>query len=211
MTDYSRFLKLIAMSWLIPSLSAVALSAALMHGVAAHEHDHERRGHGAHVHGTGTLNLAVETDEIEIELISPGHDLVGFEHAPRGAEDKAAVEKVIAGLRDGAGLFVFPAVAGCRLDEAKVETGMTGEESNEARRNDGHEHGHEAGHDSHGETHAEFRAHYDFRCEAPARAAYVDVKLFERFPGIEKLNARVLSSAGQSAHELVPSAARLKF
>lgn len=210
MMHYAQFLKLAVMAWLIATLSAVPISGALAPGAAAQDRGHERRGHGAHVHGTGALNLAVETDEIEIELISPGHDLVGFEHVPRSSEEKAAVENAIATLRDGAGLFVFPAAAGCRLEEAKVETGMA-ETGYEEGHKEGHGHGHEPGDGSRGETHAEFRAHYRFHCEAPTRATHLDVKLFERFPGIEQLNARVISASGQSALELAPAAARLKF
>ena len=44
--------------------------------------------------GIVRINIAIEGDRIEMELIAPGADIVGFEHAGDvREEDKAAVEQ----------------------------------------------------------------------------------------------------------------------
>jgi Protein of unknown function (DUF2796) len=48
----------------------------------------ERRELGAHEHGHSVLNIAIEGDRIEMELMSPGMDIVGFEHAPKPTNTK---------------------------------------------------------------------------------------------------------------------------
>ena len=53
-------------------------------------HKHEK-GHGAHKHGVSQLNVGVSGSKVEIELASPGVDIVGFEHKPSTAEQKERV------------------------------------------------------------------------------------------------------------------------
>ena len=112
-----------------------------------------------HQHGVGRLNVAVQGDEVEIELETPGADIVGFEHEPRTAEQKRAVQDAATALRDGAALFVFPAAAGCTLKEAEVEAGLLGDDHKEhghEKHGDKHEHekhGDKHGHEKHGDKH----------------------------------------------------------
>ena len=158
----------------------------------------EERGHGAHVHGIGHLNVAIEGNDVEIELESPGMNIVGFEHAAKSKADKAAIKSAMASLKEGEKLFVFPAGAGCRAHEMKVE---------------GPETHHDHGHHRHGssESHTEFEAHYHFRCGNTEKLTHVDVKLFERFSRMEEIEAKVISSRGQRAQELTPKSVRLRF
>lgn len=182
-------------------LRACALVLSLLFTGAAWASDRE---HEAHVHGMGHLNVAVEGNAVEMELVSPGADIVGFEHAPRTPEDKAAVKRAVALLRDGGTLFAFPAAAGCRLTEAEVESEMAEEDHDD--------HGHERKDGEHeDEDHSEFHAHYHFRCNHPDHLTHIDIKLFEHFPGARELDVQTVSPRGQSAAELTPGAARLKF
>ena len=82
------------------------------------------RQHGAHEHGVGQLNVAVEGEEVEIELVAPGADIVGFEHEAESDADKAAIAEATEVLADGNALFIFPAEAECKLEEAEVESGL---------------------------------------------------------------------------------------
>ncbi len=43
------------------------------------------------VHGVSTVEIAIEHGAIEFNLLSPGMDVVGFEHEANSTEDKAAV------------------------------------------------------------------------------------------------------------------------
>ena len=81
----------------------------------------ERREVGAHEHGHSVLNIAIEGDRIEMELMAPGIDIVGFEHAAETDEHKAAVTEAEAILSDPLALFVLPDDAGCATETAAVE------------------------------------------------------------------------------------------
>jgi hypothetical protein len=169
------------------------------------------REHGAHVHGIGQLNLVVEGSLVEIELISPGANIVGFEHAPESPEDRAAVGEAVAILEDGARLFSFPDAAGCRLEEAEIESGLI--EGHHAE-HEGGEHA-EQGDEEHGEhedkAHAEFHAHYRFDCENADALTHLDLELFQRFPATRELEYQAVLPGGQSAGELTAESARLTF
>jgi hypothetical protein len=108
-------------------LTAALLPCLMLIGTCAsagddHDHDHghhdhddhghdEHRQHGTHVHGIAALNLASEGKEVHVELDSPAANIVGFEHAPSSAEDRAALDQAIATLSDGAALLAFNAMA----------------------------------------------------------------------------------------------------
>ena len=194
-------------AWSVTLWLAVAATAA-----AAAEHT-------AHVHGVAKLNVAIEGGTVQMELIAPGADIVGFEHAPESPQDKAAVKSATATLKDGAGLFVFPREAGCQLMEAEIESASLEDDHGEDDHGE-EEHGNEQEHgeedEAHGEEHAEeahgeFHAHYRFSCARPDRLSHVDVRFFERFPSGRQIEVQTISPRGQSAQELTASSMRLKF
>ena len=62
-----------------------------------HDDDLAHRQYDSHVHGMGTLNLVADGSEVHIELDSPAANLVGFEHAPSSATDRAGWTRAFAG------------------------------------------------------------------------------------------------------------------
>jgi hypothetical protein len=194
-----------ATAWRPPAWSpALILSFAIAAAASAAGVERD-----AHVHGVGRLNLAVEGPAVEIELIMPGADVVGFEHAAKTEADKAAVEAAAAALKAGGALFAFPAEARCRLEKAEIESALMAQERD---RGHGQEHAREAKDaDRERDGHAEFHAQYRFRCDRPDRLTHVDVKVFERFPATRELEAQSISPRGQRAHELTPKSARVTF
>ena len=80
----------------------------------------ETRQLGAHEHGHGEVNIAIEGNRVLMEFEAPGADLVGFEHAPATAAERAAIDGALAQLRQPLTMFVLPAAAGCAVAEAKV-------------------------------------------------------------------------------------------
>ena len=183
----------------------------------------EDRAHDAHVHGLSRLNIAIEGNTVEMELLSPGANIVGFEHTARSAEDKALVARATAVLQNGEDLFAFSSGAGCRMEMAEVESALIDENDGDFDEHDTHENDEHSDehtdehiderHDEHSEVeeHAEFHARYQFRCGQPERLEYIDVKLFEHFPGTNVLEVQTISPNGQSAHELTPALSRLNF
>ena len=187
-------------------------------GLIAASASAETRQHGAHVHGEGKLNIALADKELHMELESPAANVVGFEHAPRDAEQEQAVRKAEERLKDGETLFVLTPKAGCRLAEAGAEQigeEHEGEEHHEHEEHDTHdEHVHEdeghEGHEGHEEehhehsVHSEFHVQYRFECRHPEQLKGIDVQLFSAFPGFEKLHVQMLTPKGQTAVELTP-------
>jgi len=165
----------------------------------------------AHEHGVGRLNVALEGQELHLELVSPGANIVGFEHPARSAEDKRAVEEAVVVLRSAEN-FALPAAAGCTLAAAEVDTELLeedhgshgGEEHHEdEERHSGHENDEDGEHDDEG--HSDFHAQYRFSCTNPGALDRISVKVFDRFPATEELRVQVIAPKGQTALALTSS------
>lgn len=189
-------------------LSAVSLVAPLS-AEERHGHAHE----DAHEHGVSKLKLAVDGAALEIEIVSPGSDIVGFEHPPANAADRQAIEKAAAVFRDAGAMFAFPVSARCRVVSTEVDAPAA-----QANDHDRHEHGKHHG-EKHRDAisgkdadhHSEFHGHYRYRCGNPKRLTHVDIKLFDQFPRAREIEAEAITPSGQIARELTRSSARLKF
>ena len=155
-----------------------------------------------HQHGVGQLNVAIQGDHVEIELETPGADIVGFEHPPRTVGQKTAVQDAARTLRNGSARFVFPAAARCKLEKTKVESGLL-EDNHETHEEKHHGEKHKE------EIHAEFHALYHFSCKNPA--SYTDLQYFEAFPHAKALLARTITAKGQRKQRLTRKAPRLIF
>ena len=171
----------------------------------------ETRQHGAHVHGIANLNVALDGNNLMIELDSPSANIVGFEHAPENEEQAHAVHEAMELLKNGEKLFGFTEQAGCTLHDAHVDTDMETDHHDEHESHDQHnekdahdehdDHAHaEKDHDhEHDSTHSEFEVSYHFECAQPDKLKSIEVKLFNEFPGFERIDAQVLTGKGQSA------------
>ena len=145
----------------------------------------EQRRLSAHEHGHGHLNVAIEAKRVSMELEVPGADILGFEHAPSNAEERAAVDDAKAKLASASSLFKLPPDAGCGLDGARVSAGDHDETASAAE-----------------ENHSEFRAEYDLECRAVGKLTVVEFAYFSVFPGTEELEVNVISPKGQSTYKV---------
>ena len=150
-------------------------------------------GHAAHEHGVSKLDIAFDGSNLEIELSSPGMDIVGFEHAAATPGDKETVSNALSALRAKTGTISLPAAAECSLREAHATFGED-------------EHGHHAATD-----HREISAHWHFSCTQPDQLTHVDVDLFDLFPNIGTVEVRAITSRGQVGAKLTAKQRRLKF
>ena len=171
----------------------VQLLALALPTLAAAQAEH--RCHGAHAHGLARLDLAVEGGVVLIGLETPAANIVGFEHAPSDAGERAALDAALATLDDGGRLFRLPADAGCRLVEAVVETPLTGE----------------AGEGADAGDHSDVDAEYRFECAAPDRLVQMHLGLFEAFPETRGLQVQFVGPRGQGAAELTAANPVLRF
>ena len=130
-----------------PSILAVVIGMTLSTNVLANE---EFRSHEAHVHGKVEVNIAQDGQELLVEVTAPGADVVGFEHAPKTAEQKKMFEQAIAQLNKPEELFDFNNVS-CTLKFKSVTNTLKGDHDD----HEGHDHA-EHDHDDHeGHDHAE--------------------------------------------------------
>lgn len=134
----------------------------------------------AHQHGVAHLQIAVEGGTVEASFDLPGHDLLGFEHAPATDAEKAAVTAAGARLKDAAAMLRFSPEAKCTVAEASFES-----DKPEA-----------------GAAHVDFVAHYRFSCAAPAALAGFTTGLFLAFPSIGELAVQSQTPQGVREQEL---------
>ena len=199
--------------FLIPMLAlAVFLAASLQASEPAHEH------------GVGQLSIAIEGNEVEIELVVPGADAVGFEHAARTDSERKAIVAAVEKLKEAKRLIRLTSGAQCHVEKTEVTSALL--ESGKDEHDHAHDHKHEKHakqnehkhnehkeHDKHadGEIHSEFTAHYHFHCDHPEKLTGADVEFFKVFPSAHELVARWITSKGQGVTELTAKATRLKF
>ena len=194
-------------------MKTATLSAMAVMLLATTASAEEKRGAEAHEHGHGEFRMAIEDDHATIEIEVPAADIVGFEHAPSTAAQRAAMADAAAILSRPDILFAIPEGAGCAIGQVEIGFGATGGHRHE---HGGEEHGDEdeKDHDDHAgddhaedehegeETHSEVTAHYRLACENPAAIDRIEFGYFDAFPDAEELEVVVLSAAGQSAGEV---------
>jgi hypothetical protein len=145
----------------------------------------------AHVHGQARLTVVLEDARLTLVLESPLSNLLGFEHMPRSAKDKAAVARMARLLNRPGELFVPTPAAGCKAGAVKLESPVLEAMPKAAKH--GHDHGHE---------HADLDGEFAFTCARPALLRGLEVKLFVAFPGLKRLDVEVATGKGQTAAKL---------
>lgn len=186
-----------------------AVAASLAYGQSLAQH--------AHVHGNAELQVTVQGQALTVLLATPLENLVGFEHAPRTDKQKAAAQALGEQLAKPDVLLVPSQAARCSASASVVNApvlGMNGviegrlekqppaQPGNAAHR--GHSHGDKKGAVG-GDGHAELLAQFTFRCEQPAALKGLEVRLFDAFRGLRRIDAQVAGPAGQKAIRLSSS------
>jgi len=186
---------------------AVAASLACGQSLAQH----------AHVHGNAELQVTVQGQSLTVLLATPLENLVGFEHAPRTDKQKAAAQALGEQLARPDVLFVPSQAARCTPSASVVNApvlGMNGviegyvakqpvaQSGKPADR--GHSHGDKKG-AAGGDGHAELLAQFTYKCEQPAALKGLEVRLFDAFRGVRRIDAQVAGPAGQKAIRLSSS------
>ena len=170
----------------------VALSGALVGNTFAAEF----RSRPPHVHGLATLEIAVEDTVLAITFRAPAINVIGFEHAPLTAEEKAALVQANATFSAGDRLFVAPAEAGC----AQHSSALTPI----AYETDGED-------DKTNAPQADYEVTYRFACLHPNKLAWIDTPLFSTLRNAQRIIANVVTSRLQQQIELVPGQRRIRL
>jgi len=183
---------------------AFILTAAMAAAAFPAFAEEPQRQLGAHVHGHGRLNIAIEGKKMDMELEVPGADIVGFEHEPSTAEQRAVLDAAKAKLANASVLFAPEPKAGCTLEQAKV-TIEAGHEHEHEHEHEHHDHEAKSGDSSHEKEaagHSEFHAEYAFVCASPSRLTSVTFDYFKEFPNSQELDITVIAPKGQSSFEV---------
>jgi len=162
--------------------SAPDKAEASHHSDTASKHDDEHHEDSdSHTkedtaHGDAELAVVLEGDVVTVELETPLYNLLGFEHHPKTAAQKAKVEMAEGQLQKGQELFVFNAEAKCNLisdtmtlelfDEDHEEH-EDHEDHDEHEEHDNDEH-HEEHHDEQEDSHKDVLLQYQYRCAKPS-------------------------------------------
>jgi hypothetical protein len=175
------------------------LAAGLLTGLSgpawADEDGH--REHGAHVHGVANLDLALDSNQLQAALTAPAMNIVGFEHPPRNDEQHRAVDEAAVWLKDGANWLIPSADAACRLETAGVASGLLDTDDGDGHDDDSHDHDSHDPESHDDEVHSEFHVQLAFHCADPGKLRSVEIRLFERFAGMERIQLQAITDTRQ--------------
>jgi hypothetical protein len=190
----SNFLVLSAMLMLV-SLSAVISPQVFAQPVAAH------------VHGVAHVEIVQDGNEVSFGLSSPLDNLLGFEHAPRSAKQKKAVQDMLDYLNKPEAWFRLTQAAQCEKLSIAIESEVLGmghagtpvpavpsiasAPKYEHKQDHKHEH-----------AHADISVEVVFRCRAPTALKGASLHLFDVFSQLARVKAQIVSPRGQSAATL---------
>lgn len=164
----------------------------------------------AHAHGRAKLLIAIDGPVLTLAFESPLDNLVGFEHAPRTDKQKAALQKMSESLQQADGLFVPAPAARCSLQSVTLLSPVLEAMAAAAKDKPAAQPG-AGGRHGGGDGHAELDATIVFRCEQPAQLRELEVRLFDRFAGLKRLDAQIASAQGQKAMQLSAGARRASW
>jgi hypothetical protein len=184
-----------------PLLGNLCLLAAAMtfSATASAGADHNT---AAHVHGVGDMEIVQDGNGLFISLMTPLHNVLGFEHTPKTDAEKVKARRVVSLLRAN-GLFAFTPTAQCKRSGYKLYSEVLNPHSHGP--SDDHQH-HDADH-----GHSDLRATYEFECEFPDKLKLIEVRAFRQFPGFEKIEVQALFPSGQVGATLTPAKNRLEI
>jgi hypothetical protein len=169
----------------IPDVSLLALLLAVS-GVALATGD-DRANQVGHVHGIAQVGITADGSDVTVRLTAPAATLIGFERAPRTADERQTLRLAAENLKTGDALFRFNTEAGCWLAHVDVDADPGSTKKGGAA----------AGH-------SEMGASYRFSCDRPSALASAAVGLFVGFPALERVLVRYSTPAGRGGAELTP-------
>jgi hypothetical protein len=150
---------------------------------------------GAHVHGEATLDVSIDGDTLVVRLTAPLDTLAGFERAPRTDAERQIASGVLARLRDTRARVRPDEFARCQPTDVAVAAPVLddGERVDPA------------------DAHADAEVTWTFECGEPARLRSLDLGLFEEFPRLNRIDARVVGPRGAVRSDLRKPSRRLQL
>ena len=151
-----------------------------------------RHPSGVHLPGVARLTIAAAGSGVVVELTGPAVTLIGFEHAPVTADERATLRLAKENLKTGDAMIRFNTNAGCRLIAARVDAHLTD-----------NRHGNSRSHGDGGQS--DMTASYRFNCDQPERLDSAALGLFSGFPALQRVLVQYVTADGQGEAELTPT------
>src|SRR5690606_17374132 len=126
------------------------------------------------------------------------------ERAPRTDAERRKVGEMVAALKSVDGLFYVDPDAGCRVSSVQLDSAALGLGKN-AKATAGGKVSKAPQH----EGHADIDATIVFSCAKAEAARFITVKLFEKYPHLQAIDAQVATARGQFKRSLKPDAPKL--
>lgn len=208
--------------------------------IPAEETGDEVRQVGSHVHGAANLAMALDGNVLSVELETPLHNLLGFEHAPETDAQTTTVETTESLLADPGARFTFTPEAGCVADPVEPINLFSDVDHSHDDHDHGHdeEHdhshddhdpdeGHDHGHDHEGEEHHHDEEHdhadgsehahkdavisYSFQCTEPEQLRWMETDLFASFSNMTDIDLVYLGPSAQMSDTLTQASGRIEL
>jgi hypothetical protein len=156
----------------------------------------EFRSRGVHEHGSATVDIAFQDATLDIALHSPAINVIGFEHAPRSAEEKAALAQANRVFGSPQGLFLIPPSAACASTSVALMPITYERDGDDEKPN---------------APHADYDVSYRFHCAHADQLGWIDIRLFEQMKGMRQITANVVTPALQAQSLLTPGNTRVQL
>lgn len=181
-------------------IACLACVAAWVLPAAAHQQH-------SHTHGRLSLDVAMDAHSITLLIESPLDSFLGFERAPRNDMERERVSQLVAQWNAADQLFQPATAAGCQLVKVELESEVLGLSGEHRQRHADKGVGHQPAASEHGDISIEVV----FTCAKAELTPYLDIKLFDAYPRLKRIDAQVVSPQGQFKRSLRPGAARLNL
>jgi hypothetical protein len=169
-----------------------------------------------HEHGSARLEIAVHGNVLELRLRAPLDSVLGFETSTRTRKQRQAVKSLALQLHRSPGVFVPSPPAQCNrtrvaltsvvLDPALL-TAAPDVPSTAAAAGGTQP----AGRAEAGGSHNDLDVEVSFECLQPQSLTGLQVKLFETFPALLRIDVDIVTPRGQSGARLSPNRAALTW
>ncbi|SDD68707.1 ZrgA family zinc uptake protein [Aquimonas voraii] len=206
----TRLPRLHPSSLLLLACALPGLGLAQAHGDHAHEPapaGAAPREQGAHEHGAARLDVALSGGTLELQIEGAAYGFVGFERAPEGAEEVARVEQARLLLNNPSALYGWEPAAGCTVQSARIDADLPEAAGASNDHDHDHDHAHEHAHEGHDHGHgghSSWRVYHRFECSRPEALGAIEVRLFQHFSKLERIDYQLVTDTAQDGGRLAP-------
>jgi len=163
----------------------------------------------AHTHGLLAFDVAIDAQNITLTMEAPLDNFLGFERAPRTDAERKNVAALVKRLNAADTLFIPDPKAECRLSSVTLESKVLGLGASEKAAAGASAATTKApvAHDDH----ADIDVAIVFSCAKASLARQIDVRMFDAFPRLRRIDAQVASEQGQFKRSLKKAAPLLRW